>query len=152
MEYSISTQSILPRQLAAFHAVMPMRDVPSRFAELLGKVYATARASHLTLDGQNVFIYRDRADGNADVDFGVGVSAYFPPIGEIACVDTPSGEVATTTHWGDYGQLGAAHSAIIDWCQSAGKRLAGPRWEVYGHWHDDPAQVRTDIYYLLKTS
>ncbi len=28
--------------------------------------------------------------------------------------------------------------------------LAGPSWEVYGHWHEDPAQLKTDIYYLLR--
>lgn len=152
MTYTVTTHSILSRQLAAIHAIMPNRDVPSRFAELLGKVYATGRASQLSLDGQNVFIYRDRPDGNADVDFGVGVNAYFPPVGEITCIDSPSGEVATTTHWGDYGGLRHAHAAVVDWCESHGKRLTGTRWEVYGHWHDDPALVRTDIYYLLKSS
>jgi hypothetical protein len=31
--------------------------------------------------------------------------------------------------------------------------LAGPNWEVYGHWTDewnsDPAKIRTDVFYLL---
>ena len=27
--------------------------------------------------------------------------------------------------------------------------LAGPCWEVYGDWHDDPAKRRTDMYHLL---
>jgi len=27
--------------------------------------------------------------------------------------------------------------------------MAGPRWEVYGHWSDNPATRRTDIFYLL---
>lgn len=22
-------------------------------------------------------------------------------------------------------------------------------WEVYGDWHDDPRQLRTDVYHLL---
>ena len=22
-------------------------------------------------------------------------------------------------------------------------------WEVYGHWSEDPAQLRTDVFYLL---
>jgi len=28
--------------------------------------------------------------------------------------------------------------------------VAGVTWEVYGDWHDDPAQVRTDVYFLLQ--
>jgi hypothetical protein len=31
--------------------------------------------------------------------------------------------------------------------------LAGPQWEIYGHWlpewNKDPSQIRTDVYYLL---
>jgi hypothetical protein len=27
--------------------------------------------------------------------------------------------------------------------------LAGPCWELYGEWHDDPARRRTDMYHLL---
>lgn len=149
--YSVVVRHESPRELAAVHAVMPIRDVPSRFAELLGRVYATARESGLTLDGQNVFIYRDRADGNADVDFGVGVNAPFDAIGETIFTKTPSGEVATTTHWGDYRALHHAHSAIIEWCRTNGRPLEGARWEVYGHWNADPALCRTDIFYLLAT-
>jgi hypothetical protein len=32
--------------------------------------------------------------------------------------------------------------------------LAGPNWEIYGHWLDewnnDPAKIRTDVFYLLQ--
>jgi hypothetical protein len=32
-------------------------------------------------------------------------------------------------------------------------QLAGPNWEIYGHWQNewnkDPSQIRTDVYYLL---
>ena len=30
-----------------------------------------------------------------------------------------------------------------------GLELAGPRWEIYGHWREDPAEVETEVYYLL---
>ena len=75
--------------------------------------------------------------------------APFAPVGEVQPVDLPVGEVAVTTHWGDYSRLGAAHSAVIEWCRSQGHRLSGTRWEVYGHWTDDPSKLRTDVYYLL---
>jgi hypothetical protein len=29
---------------------------------------------------------------------------------------------------------------------------SGARWEVYGHWTNDEAQVRTDVFYLLDAS
>ncbi|HEX8943744.1 MAG TPA: hypothetical protein VF785_11460, partial [Gemmatimonadaceae bacterium] len=56
--------------------------------------------------------------------------------------------VATTTHWGDFSALGDAHAALVGWCRARGLSLAGPRWEVYGHWRER-AIPRTDVYYLL---
>jgi len=57
-----------------------------------------------------------------------------------------------TTHCGDYGRLDEANAAILAWCRENDRQLAGPSWEVYGHWHEDPAQLRTEIYYLLQAS
>ena len=94
-----------------------------------------------------MFVYRGTEP--ADVEFGVGVKSPFASIGRVVYSEVPSGTVATTTHWGDYGQLGLAHAAVIEWCKGNGRRLTGARWEVYGHWSEDPAQRRTDIYYLL---
>ena len=66
---------------------------------------------------------------------------------------TPAGPVATTTHYGPYGELHHAHVAIQEWCKKNGHTLAGPSWEIYGHWKDewnrDPTKIVTDVYYLL---
>lgn len=62
---------------------------------------------------------------------------------------TPAGQVATTTYYGPYDQMAPAHAAIHEWCKANGRKLAGPSWEVYGHWSDDPTKLRTDIFYLL---
>lgn len=61
----------------------------------------------------------------------------------------PAGQVAMTIHRGPYQGLGGAHRAVLDWSAAHGRQLAGPRWEVYGPHSDDPAQVWTEIYYLL---
>jgi len=42
-----------------------------------------------------------------------------------------------------------AHVAIHNWAREKGYKLARPSWEVYGHWNDDPAKLRTDIFYLI---
>ena len=63
---------------------------------------------------------------------------------------TPAGEVATTAHWGDYSQMHGAYAALERWCAANRRKVAGVTWEVYGDWHDDPAQVRTDVYFLLQ--
>ncbi len=150
MIYSISVQRVTPRRLAVVRERMPLREVPSRFRPLLDQVYAVAKGGVIALDGQNVFVYHAGPDDIADVEFGVGSANSFDPIGRVQYSEVPGGDVATTTHWGDYGALGAAHEAVVAWCRSERHTLAGISWEVYGHWHDDPSKRRTDIYQLLK--
>ena len=150
MIYSISVQRVTPRRLAMVRERMPLREVPSRFRPLLDQVYAVAKGGVIALDGQNVFVYHAGPYDIADVEFGVGVENAFAPIGRAQYSEVPGGDVATTTHWGDYGALGAAHEAVVAWCRSEHLTLAGISWEVYGHWHDDPSKRRTDIYQLLK--
>jgi effector-binding domain-containing protein len=149
--YHVSLERGLPRTIAAVRARLPVRQVKAVFRDYLDQVYAAGRAGVVKLDGQNVFVYQrvaDQAD-SADVAFGVGASAPFAAVGKVQPVELPIGNVATTTHWGDYARLGAAHDAVIDWCRTNGHQLSGTRWEVYGHWTDDPAKLRTDVYYLL---
>jgi effector-binding domain-containing protein len=90
-----------------------------------------------------------------DLEVGVEMDGPFAGIGEAVASATPAGLVATVTHFGPYGQLHRAHEAIIAWSRDNGYTLSGPSWEVYGHWKDEwnnnPAKIRTDIFYLLVT-
>lgn len=148
--YVVSVQRAAPRTIAAVRARLAASQVPLQFRRYLDQVYA-ARSSGLQLDGQNVFLYRDASNeaGSVDVDFGVGMTAAVAPTGSVRAVELPTGEVATTTHRGSYTGLGAAHDAVKAWCRGQSRVLAGPRWEVYGHWSDDEPPV-TDVYYLLR--
>jgi effector-binding domain-containing protein len=136
--------------MAAVRARMPAQRVPSLFSSYLDKVYAAGRRGIVQLDGQNIFVYREAHDapGDVDVEFGVGVTAPFAGSSEVEYTMVPSGPVAMTTHVGDYALLGAAHEAVIAWCREKGLSLAGPRWEVYGHWRENERPL-TDVYYLL---
>lgn len=145
----MSIQRVVPRPIAAVLEQMPARDVSTHFRPLLDQVYAAAKSGAISLDGQNIFVYRAMPDGLVVVEFGVGVRERFASVGRVAYSETPVGDAATTTHWGDY-RLGEAHDAVVTWCRTTGHTLAGISWEVYGHWHDDPAKVRTDILYLLR--
>lgn len=153
-DHPVRLESAAPRAIASVVARLPVADVPARFGAYLDQVYAAARGGAVALDGQNVFVYRGGggADGVAEVEFGVGVTAPFAPVGPVRAVPLPVGPVAATTHWGDYAGLGAAHASVVAWCRAHGHALTGTRWEVYGHWSDDPAARRTDVYHLLDTA
>ena len=150
-KYSVSLQTVAPRAIAAVRARVPIGGIPALFKQYLDQVYA-ARAAGLELDGQNIFGYR-WVSGSADVvdaEFGVGVRAPFTSVGAVVYTHVPSGEVATTTHWGDYAKLRGANEAIVSWIRANGRKRAGVSWEVYGHWTGNPADQRTDVFYLLE--
>jgi hypothetical protein len=128
---------------------MPASEIPKRVIPLLTRTYAALKRANIRHDGQNVFVYWPAPDGLVDVDAGVGVYAPFAPTDELTYVETPAGVAATATHWRDY-QLAGVHEAIRAWVAKHSREMAGASWEVYGHWSDDPAQVRTDVFYLLK--
>ena len=95
--------------------------------------------------GRNVVIYRK---GLTDIEIGVEIFSDVTPAGEVFISATPSGQAVVATHFGDYAEMHGAYQAIERWCKDAGRRT-GPSWEIYGHWEDDPAKRRTDIFFLL---
>ena len=150
--YEVREVSVAPRPVAGVRALVRRGRVGQEFGRYLDQVYVAGRSGAIALDGQNIFIYRAATDDVITVDFCVGVTAHFDPIGAVLPLETPSGVVAMTTHHGDYGRLGDANAAILAWCRANNRRPAGPSWEVYGHWHADPAQLRTEVYYLLQAN
>jgi effector-binding domain-containing protein len=127
-------------------------EFPSLWGRLLGEVYGFVRSRTDLATGrggelwQNVMLYKDR---RPDVEVGVLVSASFEPEGRVIPSELPGGEVATATHRGDYARLGVTHDAVRDYATAAGRELAGPCWEIYGHGRADPSEAETDVFWLL---
>jgi effector-binding domain-containing protein len=82
-----------------------------------------------------------------EIETGVQVPADFQPTEPVYMTLTPAGRVVTAAHFGPYDQMMAAYRAIDGFVAREGIRLTGPSWEVYGHWNEDPAKLRTDIYF-----
>ncbi len=116
-----------------------MANLPRRIRALFEEFYAGFKAK----GGLNIVLYSGfDAAGEFEIECGV----------QVECggnSSTPAGIVATTIHMGPYDQMKPAHDAIHQWTGENGWKIAGPSWEVYGHWSDDPARLRTDIFYLL---
>jgi effector-binding domain-containing protein len=92
-------------------------------------------------------IYRN---GVQEIDCGVLVNGPFTGDGSVVSTSTPGGLVATVAHFGPYNRMGDAYDALNAWCSAHGHKLIGPSWELYGHWSDDPAQLRTDIFWVVE--
>ena len=117
--------------------------------ECCGLVWNVLRQQGLRRGG-NVAVYRD---GGIRLEVGVELLGAFVEQGGVVRSATPEGVLASTAHFGPYGNLGAAHDAVREWCQANNHRLAGPSWEIDGHWgtewDSDPSLIRTDVFYQL---
>jgi hypothetical protein len=128
------------RPTAVVAATTTWPEFPGLWKVLLDEVYAV-------VDGKtNVMLYRDDVP---HVEVGVLAPAGFVPRGRVIASALPGGRVARAVHRGPFTELHAAHRAVLDWCAAHDRQPAGPRWEVYGPHHDDPAEVWTEVYYLL---
>jgi effector-binding domain-containing protein len=124
-------------------------DLSRLVPECCGLVWNAVRAQQVKA-GRHVAIYWDNT-----IRLEVGVELFEPFVeqGEVVRSATPAGAVASVAHLGPYRGLGAAHEAIRRWSKETNHRLAGPNWEIYGHWQQawdtDPSRIRTDVCYLI---
>jgi len=147
--YDVQLNQLESVPLAVVRRQANARDLARVVPECCGLVWNVVRAQK-TEAGRHVAIYWD---GSIRLEVGVELLGPFAEHGEVVRSATPAGAVASATHFGPYGGLGAAHDAVRRWCKANSHRLAGPNWEIYGHWqrewNADPSRVRTDVYYLL---
>jgi effector-binding domain-containing protein len=149
---NVTVETVAPRRIAAVRRRVTIGEVGQAWKPALDLVWPFLNARPgLRTDGHNVFIYYHPAKRSApmQVDFGVEVAQNFDAEGEIVASETPAGEAATAVHVGPYHRMRETHDAIHAYCSQHGRHIAGTSWEVYGDWSDNPAQLKTTIYYLL---
>jgi hypothetical protein len=150
MEYVVRLEQHPGQPLAVVRRRASSQELAKVVPDACGTVWAVVRAQQVTGAGRHVAVYWDC---QINLEVGVELTGPFAGHGEVIGSATPNGLVATTSHYGPYGQLHAAHQAISRWCADNGYVPAGPNWEVYGHWEDewnnDPTRIRTDVFYLL---
>jgi effector-binding domain-containing protein len=147
MEYHVEVKPVASQTTAVVRRRASLEQLTWVVPQACGEVWEFVRSSSLPHPGRNLALYLDH-----EIHLEVGVEVFEPFEGDerVSCSKTPAGMVATAVHMGPYDHLHEAHDAIRRWCAENGRTLAGPNWEVYGHWHDDPANLRTDVFYLLR--
>ena len=150
MDYQVRIEQWGSRRLAVVRRRAAAHELAKVVPEACGLVWQVIRAQQVTGAGRHVALY---LDGQINLEVGVELETPFAGHGEVVGSSTPAGPVATVTHHGPYGQLHLAHAAIQRWCSAQGRTLAGPSWEIYGHWQDDwnsdPSKITTEVCYLL---
>ena len=147
MSYTVQVRQLESIPVAVVRRQAKQAELSRLVPECCGLVWNALRAQQVR-GGRHVAIYWD---GSIRLEVGVELAVPFVETGDVVRSATPAGTVASVTHLGPYGGLGAAHEAIHDWCRANNHRTGGPSWEIYGHWKDewnaDPSQIRTDVFY-----
>jgi len=148
MEHQVVVRDVEARPTAVVMATTTWEEFPTLWRTLLDEVWRCLRAGGVERGCRNVMLYWDDTPP-VHVEVGVELRVACPLTGRVVASSLPAGRAAMTTHRGSYAGLAEAHQAVRDWCVARGQRLVVPRWEIYGPHSDDPAEVWTEIYYLL---
>jgi effector-binding domain-containing protein len=148
---AIERTRVAPRPTAVVAESTSWDRFPALWKQLLDEVYAFVRGDGSPfppgLRWQNVMLYKD---DTPNVEVGVLAPQPFASDGRVIASELPGGEVLTAVHRRDFTGLGETHDAILSHAQANGLELAGPRWEIYGHHSDDPDEIETEIFWLLR--
>jgi len=141
---------VAPRPTAVVAVTTTWDEFPTLWPRLLEEVYDAVRPRpELAPQSgpgpvwRNVMLYKDDAPS---VEMGVLVGASFAPVGRVVPSRLPGGTIVTTTHRGDYSELGHTHDAVHAHAAAHGLTPAGPRWEIYGH----PPEVEVEVCWLVR--
>lgn len=146
MSYSVRVERVERQPLAVVRRRASRPELSTAVPAACGEVWNLARAHAVERPGRLVAVY---LDGAINLEVGVEVGDAFAGAADLSRSETPAGTVAMVAHIGPYSGLAQAHLAIQTWCKANGHALPVINWEVYGHWTDDPAALRTDVVYLL---
>jgi effector-binding domain-containing protein len=151
MAYDVRLEQVGSCPLAVVRRRASIPDLPKVIPPACGEVWKVVKSQQIQGAGRHIAVYWDDV---MNLEIGVELETPFAGFGDVVGSTLPAGTVATTVHFGPYPLLPAAHQAIRDWCQDNSQEMAGPNWELYGHWVDewnrDPSKIRTDVFYLLK--
>jgi effector-binding domain-containing protein len=151
MSSDVRIEQAASRPIAVVRRLASAQQLARVIPDACGTVWNMVRAQKLVGAGRHVALYWD---DKINLEVGVELDGLFAGHGDVVSSATPSGTVATVVHLGPYSGLHSAHATIRRWCVQHGHTLAGPNWEIYGHWVDEwnsnPSVIRTDVFYLLK--
>lgn len=150
MAREVHIETVPPRPTAVVQRRARQDELSRIVPELCGLVWkAISPQKAEARPGRLVALYRD---GAIHLEVGVEILGTFvePSGSEVVRSELPGGQVARATHIGPYRQLGETHAAIVKAIDAQGLRMAGPSWEIYGHWVEDESQLTTEIYYRVE--
>jgi effector-binding domain-containing protein len=147
VDYQVCLADVGSRPTAVVAATSTWPQFPRLWGQLLGEVWDSLRAVGIQRGCPNIMLYLDDVP---NVEVGVLFDRPGPLTGRVVSSALPAGTTAMTVHRGPFGEVRAAHDAVVAWCAAHQHQLSGTRWEIYGPHHDDPAQQWVEVHWLLR--
>src|SRR5262245_58186108 len=143
----VGVRDVAPRRLAAVRVHTTRPNLARAIRSGLDQVWPQI----VDRSGRNVVVYHPSEPTGLgkefDIETGVEVPDDFVARAPLYITSTPGALVVTAAYFGPYDQMAAGYPAIDDYVREHRLRLLGPSWELYGHHNDDPAKLRTDIFF-----
>lgn len=157
MDYIITVREVSEQTTAVIRTRAGLSELPSVIPALCGEVWQVVTARGEYQPGRLLAMYTDSSDGFFTIEVGVEVGRQWDLENQqsekghrVEGSSLPAGKVLATTHLGPYQLLSEAHQAMERYCAENQITMAGPAWELYGHWTENEQELRTDICYLVK--
>jgi effector-binding domain-containing protein len=151
-QQTVRVEQVPSIPLAVIRRQASQGELSTLVPEFCGRVWTEVKKQGVKA-GRHVAIYWNR---DIRLEVGVELHGSFTDREPVVRSATPAGTVAVVRHLGPYNRLGEAHAAVRTWSEATGRTLAGPNWEIYGHWLDawntDPGSIITDVYYQIAAS
>src|SRR6186997_214907 len=102
MEYDVRLERVSSRPLVVVCRRARSQELSKVVPDACGAVWNVIRAQQVPGAGRHVAVY---LDDQINLEVGVELETPFAGFGEVVDPATPSGLVATTTHFGPYGLM-----------------------------------------------
>jgi effector-binding domain-containing protein len=149
MTVEVMVKTVEPTPTAVVAATATWAEFPKLWGPMLDRVWSFLRSDApegLYRQGHNIMFYKDDVP---NVEVGVQVTSSFASAGPVVSATLPGGLVATATHTGPAAKIGDTHSAVREWSEANGYRLAGPRWEIYGDPDPSTGEFDVEVFWAL---
>ena len=156
MSYEVTIKEATLQALAAIQARASTRNLGELITRHIPQVWQFVTENAVENNGRSAVVYHGEegddifSDEGMPIEIGVQVLGGFEDTDAIRHSAVPGGRVARTLHIGPYQDLPNAHNAVRQWCEENGHTISGLGWEDYGPYHDDPAELETQVCYLLR--
>lgn len=159
VSYDIRIQEVKPYPVAAIGMTIPWGQFGEVVGPGFGEIATYLAGISATITGAPMLFYHwmdatpMEEEGEGELQIAIPVATPIVESERIKNLLVPGGMVACTTHVGPYDEVTKAYQAIQGWLQEFGHEFTGVCWEIYvtdPTETPDPADYRTDIYWLIK--